>query len=109
MNYTIAQGILNGRSAKELAPNTILHYSDQSSIKLRFYETDIITFLKNGSVLVDCKGIRTKTTKDRLNNFLPLSNKANIKQVKGKWYWLDDKEYKDKSVIKDHNIRVLSK
>ena len=109
MNYTIAQGILNGRSSKKLAENTHLHVTI-GGIYLRYYETDIIYFKKNGDILVDTDNHFTASTKKRLNDFLPLRHQG-IYSRGGVWYWKDGVPFKDRTILKeDTNFRrVLHK
>ena len=109
MNYLIASGVLNGRSSKKLASNTYLHPTI-AGIKIRYYETDIIYFKKNGDILVDTDSHLTKSTKDRLNEFLPLCHQG-IHQKAGVWYWKDGVPFKDRTIIReDTNLRrVLHK
>lgn len=99
MDYQKAKEILNGRSHKTIAPNTVLHRIDKDSYGIQFYEKNILTFRKNGTILlrVDPKE-RTKTTKDRLNKFLGPNNQIFIKN--GKWVWSDNSTFKSPIIIK---------
>jgi len=42
------------------------------NIAITHHETDIITYQPSGSVIIDTQGWHTSTTKDRLNNHLPI-------------------------------------
>ena len=109
MNYIIASGVLNGRSSKKLAKATHLHPTI-AGIMVKYYDTNIIYFKKNGDILVDCGGYRNASTKDRLNEFLPLCHQG-IYQKAGVWYWKDGVPFKDRTIIReDTNLRrVLHK
>ena len=109
MNYTIATGVLNGRSSKKLAGNTYLHPT-VAGIRLRYYQTDIIHFFKNGDILVDTDNHLTASTKDRLNDFLPMSHQG-VYQKKGIWFWKDGVPFQDRTMIREDTQlrRVLHK
>ena len=109
MNYTIATGVLNGRSSKKLAGNTYLHPTI-GGIMVKYYDTNIIYFKKNGDILVDTANNFTKSTKDRLNEFLPLCHQG-IHQKKGEWFWNDGVPFKDRTIIREdtQSRRVLHK
>ncbi len=50
---------------------------------IRFYETDIVTFKPDGSIVLNSGGYRTATTKQRINEFAPM---LTITQKNGLWY-----------------------
>lgn len=96
MNYHEAKIQLGGRSHVQINHNTFLHGTNDE-FKIRYYDTDILTFRKDGSIFIDCKGFRSKTTKDRLNAYL--HNSKRIHSKLGIWYWSDGSVFQDKSSI----------
>jgi hypothetical protein len=81
MNYEKADALLQSRNKRKLENNTYLHrIGDKIAVSL--HQTDIITFLKTGEVLLTSGGWKTITTKDRLNKYAPVS----IYQRDGKWF-----------------------
>lgn len=103
MTYLTAKNLLNGRSSKRLAQNTYIH-PIQNGIGLKYYDTEIMVFHPDESIFVDCKGFRTKTTKERLNENFPPDIQIYIR--KGAWFWQDGEEYKDGCTIKENGTRV---
>jgi hypothetical protein len=55
----------------KLCPNTMLIKLDDNSIVVKFWNTNIITYFPDGSIVIDTNGYWTVTTKARLNEFLP--------------------------------------
>jgi hypothetical protein len=92
MNYLEASKLLNGRSSKVIKNNTVLHNAASSCIKLRFYETDILTYTKSYCV-INTSGNRSRTTLKRINEYLPKG--YSISQVKGEWIWNYSKPFED--------------
>ena len=99
MNYHEAKELLGGRSHVRINHNTFLH-GDNNEFKIRYYATDILTFRRDGSILVDCRGFRTPSTKDRMNEYLPANKRIHSKR--GVWYWQDDNIFQDKSSIQSN-------
>jgi hypothetical protein len=60
------------RDELKIMHNTTLRCEGDSYI-IRYHETDIITYEPDGSILIDCDGWLTSTTKHRLNEFTPFS------------------------------------
>lgn len=76
------EGVENVIKSKIIANNT-LEIDFQNGIKaIRLHNTNIITFQKNGNIILNSGGWRTLTTKDRLNQYTPFT----IFSVKGIWY-----------------------
>lgn len=94
--YKKAEIRLNGRTSKKVANNTTLRLDllplvtgqaePQRAIRLRLHLTDILTFLPDGSTVVNSGGWKTVTTKARLNDWLPFGWR--LVQSAGQWYWL---------------------
>lgn len=73
MNYTDANAKLTGRckESRKVGRNTYLKRRPNNAIALRFHNTDILTFYKNGRIEVATGGWNTITTRQRINQFLP--------------------------------------
>ena len=63
--------------------NTFEYWNSEGDRIVRFHLTDIITFKASGDIVLTSGGYRTKTTKDRFNEFLPDNE---IYQAKGSWF-----------------------
>ena len=83
MNYQQANEKLGNRASKNLEYATQLQRNGEN-IDIVHHETAIMTFKPNGETVVNCNKWRSKTTKDRLNNYLPYS--LQIYQERGVWY-----------------------
>jgi mannose-6-phosphate isomerase-like protein (cupin superfamily) len=76
----------------QVAHNTTAYYSPESDcIHVLFHDTMIAVFYPDGSVLVSTGGHRTKTTKVRLNAFIP--QQFTIYQDKDIWYVSQGRNY----------------
>lgn len=85
-SFVEADALLQGRCYKRrnVHGNTCLERRDDGSIALRLHDTDVVTFVQNGNIILDSGGWRTVTTKDRINRCLPEG--WGIYQDKGLWY-----------------------
>jgi hypothetical protein len=93
MKYQELDSQLTGRFAQQrkLANNTHALRKDDGTIAIRLHATDIITFHPDGTIVANSGGWKTRTTKDRLNSYLPVR----INQNKGQWYWAEGKLFTD--------------
>jgi hypothetical protein len=57
------------KKSKIVAPNT-LEIIDGDKKIIRLYDTNIITFLKDGKIILNTGGFNTRTTSARMNEFL---------------------------------------
>lgn len=75
---------LTGRNQqrRKLANNTYAERREADAIAIRLHDTDILTFRPDGSVICNTGGWKTHTTKDRLNEYLPVR----IWQKAGRWF-----------------------
>jgi hypothetical protein len=62
-----------GKNKCKVAGRTYAHLRDDGSIDVVLYETTIVTYRKNGDVVLNSGGHRTMTTKDMINMLLPPS------------------------------------
>ncbi len=72
------------RQTKRLAKATMAHRLPDGSIAVRYHATDLLTFRPDGKVVVTSGGFRSKTTKDRINAYLP-PGFPRVWQAKGVW------------------------
>lgn len=88
----------NKTAGKKIGRNT---YVIQNGLNycIRLYNTDIITFTPNGSIILRSGGYRTATTKNRINEF---AHGLHITQEDGLWYV----HVKDQTVLFTDNMVV---
>lgn len=79
--YSDAAWILGNRESKKLGNNTYLHRVDADTVAVRLHQTDVVTYKKNGHIILNSGGWKTATTKDRINTYSPFR----IYQEKGLW------------------------
>lgn len=104
MTYFDAYKLLNQKSHQSIGHNTTIIETSQG-ISVRFYSKEILLFKSNGTIVIDTDGIRTKTTKDRINSFL---GDHHILQKRGVWYWSTGKIFRDGDKINASNNLVRS-
>lgn len=100
MNYDKAVKLLdtarNPAKGKPVDRNTRLFRRSPTTIALRLYNTDIVTYHSNGDVTLNTGGWLTVTTKQRMNNYAPVR----IYSHRGVWYvGNDDTLYADGMII----------
>jgi hypothetical protein len=94
MNYFAGLTLLGNRTQKKISGNTILYVSNENGekvVKIKFHQTDIVTFYSDGFFKVNSDGYRTSTTKRRINDYTNLG----LYQSKGIWYFGDKQEFRD--------------
>jgi len=79
--------------------NTYAERRADGSIAVRLHATDVLTFRRNGEVVLNSGGWFTVTTKDRINQFLRPPYR--IASVKGKWTLWDFVQRKDLTLFAD--------
>lgn len=107
MDYKEADGLLVGRckNSKKLYNHTYLLRNDDN-IVIRLHSTNIITFKKNGEIILDSGSWHTPTTKDRINQYL---ENFNIWQTDRVWYLCSqDDRYIFFDGIKIKGLKVLN-
>lgn len=89
MNFTKAKELFetarNKDAGKPIANNTRIVKIDDNTYAVRLHETNVVTFHKNGKIVLNSDGWRTKTTKERINDAINEYNQYLI-QDKGMWY-----------------------
>jgi hypothetical protein len=88
MTYTELNESLSGRckERRKLANNTYAERRGDGVIAIKLHKTDILTFRKDETIIVNTGGWRTVTTKDRINRYLPHGHA--ISQHRNVWYWI---------------------
>lgn len=83
MNFQELDQSLTGRNkqSRKLANNTYAA-RDGDDIVIRLHSTNIVTYKPDGRVVLDTGGWKTKTTRDRINQYSPVK----IHQCKSIWY-----------------------
>lgn len=86
LSYDSCRALLAGtrsKQVKKLGGNTEIHkHATEDACVVWFYSTPLITFHENGRVVIDTRGHRSVTTKERINALSPIS----VYQHKGEWY-----------------------
>lgn len=73
------------KHSKVIANNTLEVYNDDGKVQaIRLHDTNIITYHDDGTIELSSGGWRTKTTKERLNAYLPSG--WWIEQKNWEWY-----------------------
>jgi hypothetical protein len=85
LNYDTLKEELGNRESKKIGHNTLLSKTDFNEIGIRYHSTYIIKIDPTNIIKLDTKGWWTKTTKDRLNQFLNCRG-VSIYQEKDMWY-----------------------
>lgn len=82
-SYADADEILTGRckERRKIANNTWLERRDHDQIAVRLHDTDVVTYLPNGSITLNTGGWFTVTTKARINEFSPFG----VSSTRGEW------------------------
>jgi len=86
MNYQTANKFLTeprNKASKKIANNTCLVRESQDEIAVKLHDTNVVTFHKDGSIVLNSGGWKTVTTKSRINQY---NDKVNIGQVNSVWY-----------------------
>jgi hypothetical protein len=94
----------NVKNSKFVANNTLRIEYENGTTAIRLHNTDVVTFLKNGKIVLNSGGWRTSTTKDRINTFAPVR----LYQTKGLWYLSEGKLFYDNCII-DQSGKLISK
>ena len=66
-SFQSALNVLNGKNARKIGNNTILKRYDNDTIAVDLHYTDIVTYHRDGRIIVNTGGYNTNTTRHRLN------------------------------------------
>jgi hypothetical protein len=66
-SFQSALNVLDGRQGMKIGHNTILTRQDSDTITARLHFTDIVTYHRDGRIVVNTGGYNTNTTRHRLN------------------------------------------
>lgn len=82
MNYATAADALGTRETRKIGNNTYLQRRGDT-IAVKLHATDVVTFTRSGSTILDSGGWQTVTTKARINDHLP--NGWHVASERGVW------------------------
>lgn len=88
LDYQEALTRLGMRESRKLLYKNYLYRSGKE-LRIRYHDTDIITYRPDGSIVLDTGGWLTSTTKARFNQFLPqyqISQDKSVWQINGQGY-----------------------
>lgn len=94
----IMQNIKGVIKSKIVANNTIRYTDENGDEHIRLHDTNIISFMKDGRIILNSGGWRTMTTKERISDFLP--KEWCVQQKKSVWYLLYRKWSSDWKLIR---------
>lgn len=101
-SFREAMEILNGRDRRKLENNTYLEKRDADTIAVKLHSTDVVTYHRNGRVVLNSGGWHTVTTKDRICAYSPVY----VSQERGVWYM---GMYPKKNPVLFHDGIVINK
>ena len=85
INYHELDQYLGNKNDRKIGFETIVHRVDDYEIAIKHYRTNILVVDATNIVTINTNGWKTKTTKDRLNQFLNCM-RVGIAQKKGEWF-----------------------
>lgn len=112
MDYKQANEELQGRcfNSRKLGNNTYLVRLD-NCISLKYHDTHIIKMYPD-KLVIDCNGFRTKTTKERLNEYTPIrvNQTSHVWYINGKQPYFDgiELDYKGTVLNADNGPKVAA-
>lgn len=77
--------------AEKVDNNTYRIAYEDGTVAYRLHDTDVVTILQNGNVVLDSGGWQTNTTKDRINKY----SEARLSQKNNIWYVRDGEVFYD--------------
>jgi hypothetical protein len=92
---TLLEGEGEVSKSKMVAKATIKMVFPDGTEKLKYHNTILVTKSPDGTITLNSGGYRTSTTKDRINEYSPIS----IYQNKGIWYVGDRRNQDEPSVV----------
>ena len=70
------------KEAKRIGNNTLRVEYNDGTVAIRLHHTDVVTFLNDGTIVLNSGGWGTNTTKDRINKYSPVG----VYQKKYEWF-----------------------
>lgn len=83
--YREALALLEGEEQRDLGNNTRLVRWEGGSIALFLYDTAVVVFRGDNSVILKTSGWQSKTTQKRIN--AALGDRGKVWSFKSKWYY----------------------
>lgn len=109
MMYDRLDERLGKRVTRKLQNNTYLQRRENGDIAILLHLTDVVTFKRDGRIILDSGGWLTVTTKDRMNTYTPYP--IHVFSDRGQWFVADNWAYNKESVRFEYHdgieIRVL--
>lgn len=102
-SYAEADRLLGSRASRKIANNTYLQRRDDA-IAVMLHETDVVTYERNGDIVLATGGWLTTVTKERINRFAPPW--IRLFSERGRWMVTHErttKTYADGTPIKTPN------
>ena len=89
------------KSAKKIGNNTFEVIYKDGCRAIRLHRTDVVTYRPDGACILNTDGWQTRTTKDRMNKYAPVS----VYQVDSIWYVVQKRRISDRFPQKGEPIR----
>jgi hypothetical protein len=67
-----AAAVLGNRDSRKIGNNTYLERIDANTVGIRLHGTIVVSIHNNGRYTLNGGGYRTRTTKDRINEYAPV-------------------------------------
>jgi len=101
-SYEQANEYLGKKDSRPLRYKTRVNRRGEN-IAITHHDTDIITYQPSGSVIIDTQGWHTSTTKERLNNYLPIirNNRWSQRIYQEDSIWYIEDGYRNSLVFAD--------
>lgn len=92
MDFNHFDNILGDKNKVKVANNTFLiRIYGGDAIAIRLWHTDVVTYHRDGRIILDSGGYKTVTTKRRMNDFTPDS--IVLHQEDWNWYVVINREF----------------
>jgi len=66
-----------------------IHFDDEDgSARMRYWDTDVATLNKDGTIVLDMGGFRTRSTKDAINIFFRISDAKDLSMRRKNWEYI---------------------
>lgn len=92
MDFTTLDNRLGDRTRLKVANNTrLIRIYGGDAIAIRLWATDVVTYYRDGRIILNSGGYKTVTTKRRMNDWTPPS--IMLYQENWDWYVVTHREY----------------